>query len=290
VRSEGPLAIVAGGGRLPVELAHHLERQGRDIRILALRGFADRALQRRAHTVCDALDPGRILACLDEWSPHAVTLAGSVARPGLSTLVAAFSALRRADELRDLFARGDDQVLRTFVSWLEERGIVVVGPHELMPELAAPLGFRAGAAVAGEHRDAIATALDLLDALSPYDVGQAVVVAGRRVLAVEGPEGTDRMLRRVARTRRRWPGHGWFSRRREGGVLVKAPKRTQDLRVDMPAIGPRTIAEAARAGLAGIAVGAGCTLVLDRDATIRAVDKAGLFLVSVDLPWAGAQS
>ena len=101
------------------------------------------------------------------------------------------------------------------------------------------------------------------------------------MLAIEGPEGTDRMLRRVRGLRQTWFG----TSRREGGVVVKAAKQGQDLRVDMPAIGPRTVREAARAGLSGVAVGAASTLILDRDETIRIADRLGLYLTVVDLPW-----
>jgi UDP-2,3-diacylglucosamine hydrolase len=124
--------------------------------------------------------------------------------------------------------------------------------------------------------------LDLLASLSAFDIGQAVIVARKHVLAIEGPEGTDRMLRRVRGLRRSWLG---MRRRKEGGVLIKAAKRGQDLRVDMPTIGPRTVFEAARAGLSGIAVGAGSTLVLEQEEALRTADRLGLFLVAVDLPW-----
>jgi DUF1009 family protein len=102
------------------------------------------------------------------------------------------------------------------------------------------------------------------------------------VLAIEGPEGTDRMLRRVRGLRQTWFG---LRRSREGGVLIKAAKRGQDLRVDMPTIGPRTVLEAARAGLSGIAIGAGSTLVLDQEKALATADRLGLFLLAVELPW-----
>jgi DUF1009 family protein len=124
--------------------------------------------------------------------------------------------------------------------------------------------------------------IDVLSALSDFDIGQATVVANRHVLAVEGPEGTDRMLRRVRRLRQPWFG---ARSRREGGVIVKAAKRGQDLRVDMPAIGPRTVVEAAHAGLSGLAIGTGSTIVLDQTETLATADKLGLFLVAVELPW-----
>jgi DUF1009 family protein len=280
--ADGPVAVLAGSGRLPLELVEHLKASGRDHRILAIRGFAAGALRKQAHEVCDLLDPASVLRTLERWSPSAVTLVGAVSRPGLPALLGALAAFRNRAEVRDLLARGDDHLLRGAVQLLEEHGLTVVGAHELVPELAIPAGFGGGALPGDEDRDTIAAALTLLETLSPYDIGQAVVVARQRVVAVEGPEGTDRMLRRVAALRR-----SWFRRVREGGVLVKAAKRGQDLRVDMPTIGPRTVTEARRAGLSGIAVGARSTLVLDRAETVRAAERAGLFVISVGLPWMG---
>jgi UDP-2,3-diacylglucosamine hydrolase len=280
---EGPIAILAGSGRLPAELVGHLEQSGSRVRVLAFRGFADASLRRRADAVIDLLDIRGILAVLDAWRPAAVTLAGAVQRPGPSALLGAFSIIRNRDEVKRILATGDDRLLRGAVRLLEEHGHRVIGAHELAPELLVPRKLGAGAPQSPDDRVAIDVAISLLDALSAFDVGQAVAVAGHRVLAVEGPEGTDRMLRRVARIRR-----SFLRSRKEGGVLVKAAKRGQDLRVDMPTVGPRTVTEAARAGLSGIALGAGSTLILERDETVRVAESLGLFIISIPLPWSAA--
>ena len=115
----------------------------------------------------------------------------------------------------------------------------------------------------------------LLRCVSPFDIGQSAVLVGHRVIAIEGPEGTDRMLARARALRAR----GLLRRPERGGVLVKAPKQGQDLRVDLPAIGPQTVAKAARAGLSGIAIASGLTIVIDRAATVREADRLGLFVI-----------
>ncbi|MET0742865.1 MAG: UDP-2,3-diacylglucosamine diphosphatase LpxI [Microvirga sp.] len=284
--AQGPVALIAGSGVLPIELADHLARTGRDVRILAFRGFASSALRRRAHAVIDLLDLKGIMSTLDAWNPDAVSLVGAVRRPGFAALLGAYSLLRNRHEVRDVISRGDDQVLRGAVRLLEEHGHRVVGVHELAPGLVAPPSLRGRIAPGEGDRGTIGLGLELLDSLSAFDIGQGAVIADRHVLAIEGPEGTDRMLGRVRAQRQTFLG---LRRRREGGVLIKAAKRGQDLRVDMPAIGPRTIAMAARAGLAGVAVGMGSTLVADRRGTIEAADRLGLFLLTVELPWMAAR-
>lgn len=280
--ANGPIAILAGSGQLPIQLVEHLERTGQDCRVLAFRGFAAPEVRRRAQVSVDLLDLKTIMATLERWQPKAVALVGAVRRPGFSALLGAYSLLRNRQEVKEVIARGDDQVLRGAVMLLEERGFRVVGAHELAPDLVAPLSLGGNLKPDADDREAVAFGIELLSSLSAFDIGQAAVVARRHVLAVEGPEGTDRMLRRVAGFRQSWLG---LRRRRDGGVLIKAAKRGQDLRVDMPAIGPRTVTEAVRAGLGGIAVGAGSTLVLDQDKTLRLANDLGLFLIAVDLPW-----
>ncbi|MBJ6126724.1 LpxI family protein [Microvirga splendida] len=279
---QGPIAVLAGAGQLPIQLVNHLERMGQEVRVLAFRGFAEAELQRRAHATVDLLDLKTIMSTLEGWRPQAVSLVGAVRRPGFSALLSAYSLLRNMHEVKEVIARGDDQVLRGAVMLLEERGHRVVGAHELAPDLVAARTLTGTRHPGVDDHDAIAFGLELLASLSDFDIGQGAVVDRRHVLAIEGPEGTDRMIRRVRSLRQSWFG---LRRREEGGVLIKAAKRGQDLRVDMPTIGPRTVEEAAKAGLSGIAIGAGSTFVLEQEETLRTADRLGVFLIAVDLPW-----
>jgi UDP-2,3-diacylglucosamine hydrolase len=270
----GPIAILAGSGRFPELLADNLNKTGRACRILAIRGFAEASLRKRADAAVDLLDVKKVIACLREWGPSAVTMAGGIHRPKPSAVLSAFSILRNRREIAEVMGRGDDQLLRGVVELLEEQGHRVLGVHDLAPELLARPGIQ------GIHRPnsgdlrAIAIGVKLLDDLSAYDMGQGVVVADERVVAIEGPEGTDRMLARVRGLRRSWS----LKKTPGTGVLVKMPKRGQDLRIDLPAIGPRTFVRAAKAGLRGVAVASGVTLVLDREQTVRTADRLGMFL------------
>ena len=165
----------------------------------------------------------------------------------------------------------------------EEQGFRLVGAHEVAPEILVPEGAMRRAALPAERdRKDIARALALLHATGPFDVGQAVVVADQHVLALEAIEGTDDMLARIAALR----ANGRISTPVGVGVLVKAPKPGQDRRFDLPTIGPRTVEEAARAGLAGLAIVAGHTIIAEPALVARAADAAGLFVIGLrdDLP------
>ena len=156
-------------------------------------------------------------------------------------------------------------------------GFRLLGAHEVAPDILVPEGALGRAQPSERDHADIALGLDYLRAAGQFDIGQAVVVAGRHVLAVEAAEGTDAMLARVAEMR----ANGRVRAPRGTGVLVKAPKPAQDRRFDLPSIGPRTVEGVARAGLAGIAVVAGSTIVAEPEQLVTAADRAKIFVVGV---------
>jgi DUF1009 family protein len=274
----GPIAILAGSDQLPVLLSDCLRRQGRDHRILAFRGFAAPETRDRADAVVDLVDVQSTKRLLEAWRPSVVTLAGAVRRPKAAAYLSTYSAFRNRRELAELYARGDDRLLRSAIELLEEHGYPVAGIHDLAPELLAQPGLFTRVSPRPEGSRAIALGFSVLADLAPHDVGQACVVSGARILAIEGAEGTDSMLARVRRFRRPWSR----IRVEPGGVLVKTAKQGQDLRVDLPAIGPRTMTNVHRAGLKGVAIGSHATLILEQERTIAEADRLGLFLVAID--------
>lgn len=278
---EGNLVLIAGAGRLPELVADSLDRAGKPFRMIALRGFTGRPLRGRADATVDLLDLAATLALLKAWGPAVVVPAGSVARPSAAAIFNAGAAWRNRDTLREIAGGGDDRLLRAALSLVEENGHRVLGVHEAAPDLLCPEGPLGVVKADEEAQASIATGQSVLKALSPFDVGQAVAVAGDRVLAVEGPEGTDKMLARARALGRKPFGRG---RPNAGTVLVKAPKAGQDLRIDLPAVGPRTIRNAHAAGCAGLALRAGGTLVIDRAATAAEADRLGLFVIGFGDP------
>jgi DUF1009 family protein len=171
---------------------------------------------------------------------------------------------------------GDDAVLKMVISLIEANGVRVVGADEIAPELLATEGPIGNAAPDAEALRDIAAGSSAALALGSLDVGQGAVAVGGRVIALEGAEGTDQMLERVADLRRQ----GRISSRRKG-VLVKLCKPNQDTRADLPSIGVDTVHRAAAAGLAGIASEAGRSLVLDRERLVQEADRAGLFVTGI---------
>jgi hypothetical protein len=153
----------------------------------------------------------------------------------------------------------------------------MVGIKDVAPDLLMPEGCITQATPDQDAAADIARGREVLRALSPFDIGQAVIVIDGHVVGVEDIEGTDGLLARVAHLR----GQGRIRAKAGRGVLVKAPKSGQDLRFDLPTIGPRTVEGAARAGLAGVAAVAANTIAVEPQAMIEAAAAAGLFVTGL---------
>jgi UDP-2,3-diacylglucosamine hydrolase len=217
---------------------------------------------------------GHMLGALRKAGCRDVVIVGSLKRPNLFKVGVDFGFFRHFRALWALTQGGDDAILTRVVRFFEGQGFRVRGAHEIAPALVAPRGPLGGIVPTEEHLQEIALGRGVIAALSPFDVGQAAVVARRYVLAVEAAEGTDAMLRRCGELRQ-------WRRKGQAGVLVKTPKLGQELRIDMPAIGPRTVELVAEAGLAGIAVDAGKVMIVELAETVRLADKHKLFILGL---------
>jgi DUF1009 family protein len=268
--SPGRIGILAGGGGLPLTIAQSVIERGGSIHIVGIEGEADPGIARFPHTWVNWGQAGRMISTLRKRA-DALVIVGSVRRPDLWKLRPDWGFLVNLPQILEMMAGGgDDSVLSRVVRFFEAKGIAVRGAHEVAPGLLA-LGGAAGAVSLDRegHADA-GLGFAVRAALGPLDAGQAVAVADGKVLAIEGAEGTDAMLRRVATLRDRRDGQA------ASGVLAKGPKPGQELRVDMPTIGPRTVELAAAAGLCGLAVEADAVLLLDRSEAVAAADALGI--------------
>jgi len=267
-----PLAIICGGGAFPLEVARAAEAGGRAPFLVGIVGSCDGAIEAFPHVWAHLGQIGKILGALKDRRIADVAMVGAMTRPELADLRIDWGAVKRAPELAQMFRGGDNHLLVGVAQMFEREGFRIVGVHEIAPQLLAPLGPIGGRAPSGDVEADARVGAALLTALSPFDVGQGVVVANARVIAVEAAEGTDAMLARVAdlRASRRLRFKG------PAGVFVKALKRDQDSRLDMPTVGAKTIEAAKRAQLQGVALAAGQVLIADRQALVRAAEEAGV--------------
>lgn len=281
----GLVAVIAGRGPLPRLVVEARAAAGLPCLLVTFPGYAEPWMAAHPHQDHAFERVGALFSALRRAGVTHLMFAGVIHRPRLRWWSLDRGALRVLGRVLGLLRRGDDGLLRGLAAIFEAEGFGFIGPNDVLGGLTVAPG------VLGRHRPGAAARLDaaraalILRALAPHDVGQAAVVAGGLCLGVEAIEGTDALLARIAalppERRRLSPP--------PSGVLVKMPKSGQDRRVDLPTIGPDTVAGARSAGLAGIAIEAQGVNVLDRAATVAAADAAGLFLWSVAPDaWEGA--
>ena len=265
------LGIFAGGGGLPGRLIEACETSGRPYFVVALEGQADAEVIGEApHEWCRLGAADKAFKILQRESVEEVVLAGKIERPSLTALRPDARAMRLFVKLGRK-AMGDDGLLSGIVEEFESLGFIIVGPETILDALVTAPGPVGRHAADDDARRDIERGIEVLRAVGQADVGQAVVIQDGLVLGVEAIEGTDALIERCGALRREGPG----------GVLVKIRKPGQENRVDLPAIGPDTVTRAAAAGLRGIAIEVGGSLVIDREAVAREADEAGLFVEAI---------
>lgn len=269
------LGILAGGGALPGRLIEACRASGRDHLVVAWQGFADPAVIGGApHLWARLTNAGKVVDILRERAVTDLVMVGDVRRPGWSEIKAFDRRTAKFLGRVALKALGDDGLLRAITRQLEAEGFHVLGPDDVVQDLLAPEGRFGRVAPDADARLDIDRGIAVARGLGRLDVGHAVVVQQGIVLGVEAIEGTDELVTRCR----------GLVRDGAPGVLVKISKPQQDRRLDLPTIGPATVARVAAAGLKGIAVEAGRTLIIDRQAVAEAADRGGIFVIGVVVP------
>jgi DUF1009 family protein len=273
-----PIGLIAAGGVMPFAVADSFTARGINPVLFALRGACDPIrVERFRHHWISIGQLGKATRLFRAENCRDLVFIGTLVRPALSEVRLDWGTLRVIGRVWAAFRGGDDHLLSGIGRILEQDGFRMVGIKDVAPDLLMPEGCLTLEAPDEKAAADIARGRELLRALSPFDIGQATVVIDGHVVGVEDIEGTDGLLARVARLR----AEGRIRARTARGVLVKAPKSGQDLRFDLPTMGPRTVEGAAAAKLAGIAIVAGNTIVVEPQAVIEAADAAGLFVTGL---------
>lgn len=271
----GVLAIIAGRGDLPRKIAERRQQAGLPCLLVVFPDCWEDWMQAFPHQHHKFEKIGALFRTLRLEGATHVVFAGAMNRPRLQLWKLDLKAVTIAAKALALLRKGDDEMLRGFARIIEGEGLIMVGPSELLGEdMMVRKGALGGTKPSDQDMADAAHAARIVETLGPLDVGQGAIVASGVCLAVEAIEGTDLMLARLADL----PAERRASAPPPSGVLFKGPKPGQDQRMDLPTIGPDTVRGAAAAGLNGIVVAAGETLLMEEAATRQAADQAGIFV------------
>lgn len=266
------LTLIAGSGQIVPTLLPALRARGEDLQVIDLVGRDDLDVPGLEHI--PLAEAERLMAALRRFRPSHLVMAGGVhiSEAERRGLAAAFGPVGRlARSLGDLGLAG------LIVLQARLMRIKLVGAHEVLPELIAPEGLIAGPEMDATGWAAARRAIDVARAIGATDLGQAVVLSGKRPVAAEDAAGTDALLERVAALR----ASGLIGDAKVPLVLAKALKPRQPTFADLPSIGPTTIGNAAASGIGIVAVEAGRSLLIERAQIIDAANAAGISVVGV---------
>ena len=265
------LAIIAGKGQLPVDVATAANANGFDVLILPIKGQADADFSAYQIMPIRLGAIGETRAIMVQQNIEKLVMVGKVSWPSMAALRPDFDGMKL---LGKMMTKGDDNALRHVAAFFAEKGIETMAVDAFLPDSKMPLGLVAGVEPDAQSMAMITLGATILAALGTHDVGQSVIVQNGRVIAIEAAEGSNAIIARVAALLD--PA---------GGVacLVKMRKSAQDIRLDMPVMGCNTILSAANAGLSLLAIEADALLLADDIAAIRALcETHGVTLIGID--------
>lgn len=296
------LALIAGQGGLPPHLLRSLLARGEVPVICEMEQYPSSITEDLPRVTFRLETLGTFLAMLGEVGITQICMAGAMRRPPIDPGKIDAATAPLIGPLQEALAKGDDGTLRAFIDLFETRGIKVIGASDIAPDLLPEAGVLTKAPLPDGVEDDLRAAQLALQEMARADLGQAVLVKSGRVLAREDDRGTDALLDDHCPDIPT-PGFpdGWeevvglalstigalFSDRQadgapdypaEGAILYKAPKPGQELRVDMPVIGPQTAMKAAEAGLSAIVIEAGGVMVMNLPGVLEILDAHGVAL------------
>jgi DUF1009 family protein len=274
VQTNSGLAIISGRGDLPRLLAEECQTSDRAFVVVEFEntplGWAS------VHPVIPAVfeQTGRLFEQLQKANCRDVVMAGAMDRENIDVSKLDDKGVELANILAETMKAGDDKTLSSIIKFFELNGFRVRAAHEILPNLVPQAGVLTNVKPNDDDIFDAARAAEIVNGLGRMDVGQGAVVGQGICLGLESIQGTDTMLAFVKNNREGYAPNPNGGR----GVLLKAPKPDQDLRVDLPTIGPDTIRNAHKSGLSGVAIEAGGVMILRREETVSLANELGLFL------------
>ena len=277
-----PIGLVAGWGRFPIEVAQELVRSGRRVACVAIRGHASNDLE----SICDHViwsgvgKVGGHMSYFRSCGVNEVTMAGKLFKADL--LFSGSVWLKHFPDLTCIRTFGphllgrrkdarDDSLLMAVVNAYHRVGMTIVPATDLAPDLLVKRSQLSGSAISKSLQFDIEFGWKIAKQMGGMDIGQTITIKDGTVLAVEAIEGTDACIERTGQVCKRG---GW--------TMVKVSKPNQDMRFDVPTIGPQTIQRVRDSGGKAIVVEAQKTIIVDQQKTIQAAKDAGITLIAVD--------
>ncbi|WP_203454727.1 LpxI family protein [Legionella sp. MW5194] len=264
------LVLVAGEGDLPVEIVNACQKKHIDVLIIRASGEKQFKLP-AAHHVVTLANLGETIQQVKAAGFLNLVFAGKIDH---NLLFENYGAMRLQNDLTargDSASLGDNSYFAGLVRFLEAQGFHVVGVQDILAEAMTPMGILTTAQPTLKCLEDAKLGVSIAKKIGEMDIGQALVIENRYVLGVEAVEGTDNLIKRCRE----------FKSPHKEGVLVKVKKAMQDTRIDLPVIGETTVRHVVEANLAGIALEAGWSILINKEETLKLANQAGIFIMGL---------
>jgi len=264
------IGLIAGGGNLPDKIISYCIKTGRDIFVIAINDSRPENLEKVPHANLSIGSVGKAIKKLKDENIEEIAFAGGLKRPDFKSLRPDAGGIRLLSQISKAKLIGDSSLLNIIIKFFEKSGFKVIGADDVLGNLVINKGCLTNLEPDEKAMRDIALGADTARRIGDMDIGQGVVIQDGVIIGVEAIEGTDKLIERCAELKKS-----------KGGVLVKMKKPSQDSRIDLPTIGVKTIENANKAGLNGVAIESGSTIVLDRQKVIELADSYNMFVVGV---------
>ena len=210
---------------------------------------------------------GKILSLIKEKKSKKVLFAGKITKPKFSTLRLDLKGIYYMPGVIKASKLGDAAIIKSIIKILDKEGVKVISSIFFNPELAVKVGTYTKLKPSIEDVKSIKKGIKYFDGLNGLDHIQAIIVKDSKILAVEGRQGTKVMLSKI--------------KKKTDGILIKLPKKKQDLRMDLPTIGLKTLKDCKKYGLRGIVLRSKKNIFLDKTKCISFANKNKIFIKAI---------
>lgn len=265
-----PIGLVAGNGQFPIEFAENARARGLTVVTVAIKGEADKRIEAlsQSTTWVTVGQLGKLIRSLKRAGCRQVAFAGGVTRVNfVDGFRIDWVGLRMLSKLRSF---NDDSIMRGIIATVENGGIQVIGASTLLEKSVPKAGTLTKRGLTRDEIENAKIGWEAARTTGTLDIGQSIVMRNKTIIAVEAVEGTDATIKRAAAVRG------------EGGVLVKLAKPIQDLRIDLPAIGVRTIELMHENRITALVVEAGKAIMLDPQGILEAAHRLDIAIVAAE--------
>jgi DUF1009 family protein len=267
------LGIIAGENNLPKYLINKLIKNNSKFLIIDLTKSNNFKKYANSYSL-NITQLGKAISILNKNNCKKIIFIGKVKRPEISLLKFDNKAFFYLPRLYSAFKKGDGSILKEIIKIFNENKIKILNSMKFTPELVFNEKNINNIKVSNLDRTSINKGIQIIKTLSKFDIGQSVVLNNGYVLAMEGPEGTDEMIKRS----------GYLSKKlklKNKSILIKFPKANQDLRVDLPTLGLDTVKNCIKTNIKGIAVKRSQNIILERDKIFNLTKKNNFFIISL---------